>query len=197
MIENISVIIPLRPGVNINSELKTLLQRHFLNVLIINRGGRAENMNIGASRAAGTTLWFLHGDTSLSEENILALVRAVKTHPNAIHYFNLKFDARGPVRMNAVGATLRSHIFKLPYGDQGLAFPAEVFHDLGGYDETAPYGEDMLLIRKAKKNGVKICPVQSTLITSADRYRHQGWLKTTLIFQWRMWALLFRSLRHG
>lgn len=195
MIENISVIVPLRPGAKIDANLKALLRHHFSDVYIIDQGGRAKNMNVGALRAAGTTFWFLHGDTSLTEENILALTRAVKARPNAIHYFNLKFDARGPVRMNAFGANLRSRIFKLPYGDQGLAFPAHLFHDLGGYNESAPYGEDMLLVKKAKRNGIKICYVKSTLITSADRYKHQGWLKTTLMFQWRMWVLILRSLR--
>lgn len=143
--------------------------------------GRARQMNEGAKKACHSFLWFLHADSKVRFENVEVLKRALKINPTALSYFDLAFTD-GDLRMeiNALGARFRSRILGLPFGDQGFAISKKLFWDLGGYDESAPYGEDHLLVWAAKKQGVDLNPLKVSLGTSARKYLTQGWLKTTL-----------------
>jgi GT2 family glycosyltransferase len=69
----------------------------------------------------------------------------------------------------------------MPFGDQGFCISKTLFHEIGGYPEKAPYGEDLLFVWKAKETGVKLHHVPSKLITSARHYQETGWFKLTLL----------------
>jgi hypothetical protein len=106
-------------------------------------------------------------------------------------WFDLAFLEDGPrlVRLNAWGARLRSRVFGLPFGDQGLVLPAASFAALGGYDESVRYGEDHLLVWAAHAARLPVIPVGATLYTSARTYARNGWLLTTLCH----WMLTLRQ----
>jgi len=142
--------------------------------------GRARQMNEGAKEASHSFLWFLHADSQVQIENVQALKQALKANPESLSYFDLSFtDGDFRLKINAWGAWFRSRIFGLPFGDQGFVLSKKLFWDLGGYDESAPYGEDHLLVWAAKKQGVPLNPLKVPLGTSARKYLTQGWLKTT------------------
>jgi GT2 family glycosyltransferase len=151
--------------------------------------GRARQMNHGAKLSTKPFLWFLHADSGISVDAVLALQRALDLHPHALHYFDLAFHDDGPslVRLNAFGARVRSRCLGLPFGDQGLCISRDTFQRLGRFDETAAYGEDHLLVWAAHRHRVRLRRVEATITTSARKYRDDGWLATTLGHGWRTW----------
>jgi GT2 family glycosyltransferase len=153
------------------------------------RPGRARQMNLGAARSARPFVWFLHADSRLSADAIAALDRSLHSRSDALHYFDLAFQDDGPqlTRWNAVGARLRSRWLGLPFGDQGFCMRREVFRSLDGFDESAHYGEDHLLIWAARQLRIPLHNVGEKIATSARKYREGGWLHVTLRHAARTW----------
>ncbi len=151
--------------------------------------GRAQQMNYGAKLSTRPFLWFLHADSRVSANALLALERSLDTHPHGLHYFDLMFQGDGPrlVRLNAWGVRVRSRYLGLPFGDQGLSMSHEVFQRLGGFDEAVAYGEDHLLVWAAHRHRVPLHSVEAFISTSARKYRTNGWLATTIVHLWRTW----------
>jgi cellulose synthase/poly-beta-1,6-N-acetylglucosamine synthase-like glycosyltransferase len=147
--------------------------------------GRARQMNAGARTAAGAWLWFLHADTRLTPEALPALARFLDAGEPALGWFRLRFGEDGPAltRLNAWGANIRSGVFGLPFGDQGLVLPATCFAAAGGFDEAATAGEDHLLVWTLRGAGVKLSAIDAALVTSGRKYAKYGWAATT----WRHW----------
>lgn len=73
----------------------------------------------------------------------------------------------------------RSHVFDMPFGDQGLVMPRRTFSQLGGFNASLICGEDHEFIWRARHNRIPVQPVDAMLLTSARRYAQQGWWKTT------------------
>jgi GT2 family glycosyltransferase len=148
--------------------------------------GRARQMNAGARAARGRHLWFLHADSGFSRPDVEALATALREAPRALHYFNLAFDGRPRQLMylNQAGAWWRSHALGLPFGDQGFCLERDAFFALGGYDEQAAYGEDHLLVWQARRAGIEVRCTRGRIVTSARKYREQGWLRTTILHQY-------------
>lgn len=143
--------------------------------------GRARQLNAGAAAAQGEFLWFLHADTRLPPRTLPALERSLVADPDAFWFFRLRFADDGPraVRWNERGARLRSEGLGLPFGDQAFALSRALFDRLGGYDETAAYGEDHLLVWAARHRGVRLRCTGRPVITSARKYAERGWLRVT------------------
>lgn len=143
--------------------------------------GRAQQLNAGAAATSADWLWFVHADSRITAATLDALDRFVAADRDAIGYFDLRFLDDGPrlVVLNTIGATLRSRWLGLPFGDQGLLMPRRVFQALGGFDETAPGGEDHALVWAARRAGVPLVPLRAPIFTSARKYAHGGWWATT------------------
>lgn len=159
---------------------------------------RAAQMNDAARVAEGKWLWFLHADSQLREREVRALAESLARAPSALHYFDLQFfDGPALLKINEWGAAVRSRFFGMPFGDQGFCMPRKLFEELGGFCETVLYGEDHLLVWKARRNGVRLNRVPATIRTSGRKYRDQGWVKTTVRHQVLTWLQAFpRILEH-
>ncbi len=155
--------------------------------VIKTRQGRAQQQNAGAKAATREFLWFLHADSRLSERVIAALEAAIKACPEALHYYHLKFRNDGPAGMaiNEWGAWFRSEILKIPFGDQGFCLRKDIFHQIGGFAQDAPYGEDHLLVWHARQQGITLRCTGAALPTSARKYAAHGWFALTVKYQWR------------
>jgi hypothetical protein len=73
--------------------------------------------------------------------------------------FRFKTDWALPaMRLIEMAANLRSRVFKMPYGDQGLFLRSGTFWHWGGF-APVPIAEDLLLARRAAAQGrVLIAP---------------------------------------
>ena len=153
------------------------------------RGGRAAQMNFAATVATGEYLWFVHADSRPPERVAAILQDAIRVRPAALHYFDLRFyDGGWKMRLNEWGVRWRCRLFGNPFGDQAFCLSAAAFKRLGGYDETAPYGEDHLLVLRAGREGVPVRSVGAVMGTTARRYDREGWWRTVLLFQRLWWA---------
>ncbi len=166
--------------------LQQLLHRHHLRWLQADTG-RGRQMNAGAEAATGRWLWFLHADSGFGPELWVQLQQQLIRKPESLHYCQLAFmnDGPGAMKANQWGANLRSRWLGVPFGDQGFCLSKALFQRLGGYPEDAAYGEDHLLVWRARQCGVPLNEVPAPLSTSARKYRQQGWGPLTLKYQYR------------
>ncbi len=157
---------------------------------LVGPAGRARQLNLGSRECGGQWLWWLHADSLPATDALPALRRSISKAPSALHWFALAFhDGPRLSALNAAGANLRSRAFGLPFGDQGLCLRRSDFEALGGFDERCGRGEDLDLVLRARRAGIPLARVQSTLSSSARRYREQGWLRTTLSHLRGTWTI--------
>lgn len=133
------------------------------------RGGQLQR---GCAAAQGSWLLILHADTQLAP----GWTVAARTHMETGHagWGSLQFDRGG--HLFALGANLRSRLFGLPYGDQGLLLPRALYDQVGGYKDQ-PLMEDVALARALKGH---LSSAGFVAVTSAEKYRTQGWLRRSV-----------------
>ena len=143
--------------------------------------GRASQQNAGADATTAPWLWFLHADSMLAPGTLPALASLLREDTPVLAYFDLHFLDDGPalMRVNALGAWLRSRWLGLPFGDQGLVLPRATFDALGGFDTALVRGEDHDLVWRARRAGVPVRPLRAPIYTSARRYAEHGWARAT------------------
>jgi rSAM/selenodomain-associated transferase 2 len=151
-------------------------------VIISPYPSRATQMNLGASRAQGDIFLFLHADTQLPPHYPELITQTLSLPQVIAGAFPLRLNAPEKIyRLLERGINWRSRFLSLPYGDQGIFLPAEVFREVGGYP-TLPILEDFVLVRSLQKLG-KIALTADPATTSARRWQRLGILRTTLLNQ--------------
>jgi rSAM/selenodomain-associated transferase 2 len=136
------------------------------------RGGQLRR---GIAAAQGDWLLIVHADTVLARGWTEA-VRAQLLAPDTAGWFRLMFDQRGFAAGFVAGwANLRSRA-GLPYGDQGLLLHRSLYEAVGGYPDQ-PLMEDVALARALRG---RLQQLDAVAVTSAEKYRKQGWLRRGL-----------------
>lgn len=142
--------------------------------------GRGLQMNAGAATARGEILIFLHADTTLPENALEKISRALQGKDFIGGAFDLKIDSdKLFLRYISVRASHRSRLNRIPYGDQAIFIRKNYFDQISGFREI-PLMEDVDLMRRIKKDGKKIIILPDKVITSARRWESDGALYTTL-----------------
>ena len=132
------------------------------------RGGQIRR---GCDAAKSDWLLILHADTQLAPGWADAVADHMAHATPAT--FRLAYDHRGGgATITAAWANLRTWIFRLPYGDQGLLIRSETLREIGNYPDI-PLMEDVALARRLP--GITILP--TTARTSFARYAAEGWLR--------------------
>ncbi|MDH3667224.1 MAG: TIGR04283 family arsenosugar biosynthesis glycosyltransferase [Paracoccaceae bacterium] len=143
--------------------------------LITAPAGRGAQLAAGAQAARGQWLLFLHADTVLAPGWGAAVLAHVQGRPGHAGWFDLGFDAPGAgARLVAGWANLRSRLFGLPYGDQGLLISRRLYDEVGGY-APMPLMEDVDFVSRIGQSRLARLGVRAE--TSAARYRADGWLR--------------------
>lgn len=153
------------------------------------RGGRANQMNHGASKASGQVLVFLHADTRLQrgfESEIRRFLRSEKPWG----FCHIQFDADGwRYRMLRYMINLRSSLFGISTGDQVQFVKVDDFNIIGGFADQ-PLMEDVEM-SKSLKAIEKPFIITCRAITSARKWQTEGFWRTILL----MWKLRFSYWR--
>lgn len=154
-------------------------------VVVTGDPGRGGQLRRGGNAASGGWLLFLHADTHLPP-GWAAVVRDHIAGSGKAGYFRLGFRSKGAAAaVFAAGANLRSR-FGLPYGDQGLLISRELYQKTGGYPDIALM-EDVAMVRSLRGH-LQVLPHMA--LTSAKRYRQNGWLKSGMQNLWRQGRFL-------
>jgi len=141
--------------------------------------GRGAQMHAGATACCGTAMLFLHADTRLQADAMNRIKEVLRDPAVAGGAFDLGIDAPGAAyRLIESGASFRSRLTRVPYGDQALFFRRSVYFRLGGF-RPIPLMEDVDLMRRLKRAGEKIRIIRQPVRTSARRWQTEGILFCT------------------
>ena len=158
------------------------IARSLAEIIILESGGRAAQMNAGAKRASADILLFLHADTQLPDNFVDLVCQTLKSNRIIAGAFALKIGGRGrALRIVELLVKLRSRLFSLPYGDQAIFITKDNFDKAGGFAEL-PIMEDFEFVKRVKQLG-KIAIVPATVTTSGRRWQKLGVWQTTLTNQ--------------
>ncbi|MBI4558598.1 MAG: hypothetical protein HY706_13545 [Candidatus Hydrogenedentes bacterium] len=80
---------------------------------------------------------------TLSQDKVVAAAFRPCIHPSSL-----------PLKIIQAATNLRAKYLRLPYGDQALAIPAELFHQLHGFAEL-PIMEDVEILTRLRFNTPK------------------------------------------
>ena len=152
--------------------------------------GRGRQMNTGADIASGEILIFLHADTHMP---VNAFDRIRSTLQNKAYVggaFDLGIQSDKIIfKVIAMCASIRSHLTRIPYGDQAIFIRKDYFNTMGGYKEI-PLMEDVELMQRIKKRGDKIYIFSERVFTSPRRWEKEGIVYCTL----RNWIIIILYL---
>lgn len=145
--------------------------------------GRGSQLRAGAAKSRCPWMLFLHADTVLDtgwEREAAQFMERIDTGalpPKAAH-FRFRLDDLGAApRVIETGVALRTTLFRLPYGDQGMLIPRALYQEAGGYSDL-PIMEDLEFVRRLGRS--RIFGLRSYAVTSAARYRQVGYIRQTL-----------------
>ncbi len=148
--------------------------------VIVTPPGRAGQMNAGAELATGKVLLFLHGDTSLPAGYVERVFEAFGDSGVAGGAFLFGTDPDTPAgRVTETLINLRTKHMSLPYGDQAIFLPADLFDTIGGY-EGVSLMEDVRLVRQIRQHG-RLTIVPAAVQTSGRRWKSLGVIRPTVI----------------
>jgi rSAM/selenodomain-associated transferase 2 len=154
------------------------IARQFTTQVLHSRRGRAVQMNWGARHAHGDILLFLHADTLLPVAGLEAVRWALQDGAVGGAFRLAILPPTPALRLVAWGTNLRARFGQLPYGDQALFMPRQVFESLGGYDEI-PFMEDVRLVQALRQRG-RLTLLPQAVHTSGRRWQRDGVLYTTV-----------------
>ncbi len=203
----ISVIIPcLNEKANLNRLLPDLKLYDFWEIVVVDGGssdrskeialehtpnvidspvGRGIQLNIGAKNTSGEALLFLHADSIIKSDIVQSIERCLNVPENVGGAFKLKIDSdRLGLKLISSCANLRTKLFSLPYGDQGIFVRREVFDKLGGF-KNIPIMEDVDFVKRVSEAGNFVI-LDDYIYTSPRRWQQEGVVRCTL----RNWIIL-------
>jgi len=150
--------------------------------------GRGVQLARGVDAARGRYLWFVHADCRPGDGAMAALRYVLKRgEPGA---FRLRFAHAAPTfRLIEWGVRWRSRWLGLPYGDQGMFLPREVYERAGGFPDW-PLMEDVALARRVRRLGYRWCVVPQCMWTDPRRYLKTGPWRRVCKNQFLLWRFL-------
>lgn len=151
-------------------------------VLLKSEKGRAKQMNLGAKKAKGDVLYFLHADSfPPNRYDQFILDEVSKGHKAGC--FRMQFDSKH------WWLRVASWLTQFPWracrgGDQSQFITRDLFEDIGGYDESYIIYEDNILINELYKRR-QFVVINKTIRTSARLYKKIGVWK----LQYHFWII--------
>lgn len=143
--------------------------------VVSSHAGRGTQLAMGAEKATGDWLLFLHADTRLADgwQSIVeAFIRdPVNLWRAGVFRLHLDDPSKGARRIECL-ANWRSRALGLPYGDQGLLISRKFYDELHGF-QTLPIMEDVDFMRRVGRQ--RVVMLDADAITSPTRYQRDGY----------------------
>lgn len=157
-------------------------------VLACETRSRAAQMNVGARKALGNVLYFVHADT-IPPDSFAQDIAHELGNGSVMGCYRYQFDSpRKILRFNAY--FVRFQWLWCQGGDKTFFIRREIFEEFKGYDERFVVMEEYDFLRRAmKKYGLRV--LSKYVRISARKYRHNSWLRVQLanvgaftLFRW-------------
>ncbi len=146
-------------------------------LILSSLNGRGSQLNLGAQKAKGSTLIFLHADTELPKNCDTFIDEAFKNEKVQVATFKMKFDIDNRILNFYSWFTKFDSVFTR-FGDCGIVVRKNYFNAGNRFPEWKIF-EDVQYLRTArKKAGVFTLPCFVT--TSARRFLQNGFIRTQL-----------------
>lgn len=163
-----------------SSDGTTAIAREHGVTIVTARPGRGTQLSAGGAAATAAWLLFLHADTTLTPGWVPEVRQFIETSGQRAHraaVFRLRLDDPAlAARCLDQVVVWRTRLLGLPYGDQGLLIPTELYRSIGGFADI-PIMEDVDLARRLGRR--RLVLLRSAAVTSAVRYRNDGYLRRT------------------
>jgi rSAM/selenodomain-associated transferase 2 len=153
---------------------------------------RAYQLNLGARKAGGEVLLFLHADTVLPEGALDRIVHRLQDPQIVGGAFARRYASPSRLlRLTCLLARWRNRLIGWHLGDQAMFVRRGVFFQLGGFREVDLF-EDLDFSRRLKKFG-QLVTLLPCVTSSSRRFMSAGPARTTL----RDFFLTMRYLLRG
>ena len=149
--------------------------------VLLGAAGRARQMNLGASVAAGPYVCFLHADTFPAFDDA-ALLRAMDGARWGVCRVHLR-GSRRSLRVIAAFMNMRSRLSHVATGDQMLIVERSFFHAQGGFADI-PLMEDVEICKRLRRQAPPRV-LSLAVSTSGRRWESRGVVSTVVL----MWSL--------
>jgi rSAM/selenodomain-associated transferase 2 len=151
--------------------------------------GRGSALCIGAGRARGHILLFLHADSIFPAGGLQRIDETLSADAGLIGgNFRLLFDGGSGFSKWLTGFYAQIRWLGFYYGDSGIFVRRRVYDALGGFRPIAVM-EDWDFVRRLERFGRTCCIAEPSLITSSRRFqgRHPaeivyGWVKLHFLY---------------
>ena len=153
-----------------NSRIAFLKKK--LNFVVTNPS-RGLQLRKGAEASNTKWLLFLHADTKLNKKNIYEIYSfMLAKNSNKVGFFKIRYRNKFILaNLFSIWANLRTKIFKLPFGDQGLLISRYYYFKLGGHPKEKIMEDLEFILKVPKKNRLLL---NSKISTSFKKFEKNG-----------------------
>jgi rSAM/selenodomain-associated transferase 2 len=158
-------------------------------LVVVGERSRSKQMNLGAARATGDVLLFLHADCTLEAGAVAEAEQLVRRRGVAGGCFRMQVAAPG-LLFRSIGAcaTARTRLTGIVYGDQGLFVRRDQFERLGGFPPLRLM-EDLGFSACLRRHG-RVVVAGRHIFVSPRRWLRMGLIQQTL----RNWTLTLLAI---
>jgi rSAM/selenodomain-associated transferase 2 len=150
------------------------------------RANRGLQLNLGAQRARGVALLFLHADSCLPPGALAAVEALLSSRADVVGgCFTMRLDSRSPMcRLAAWGGDLYHRTGRPLFGDRAVFVRRGAFETVGGFREL-PIMEDVDFGRRLRRlrgredgaGGARLAMLPGPVVTSARAFERLGTLR--------------------
>lgn len=149
--------------------------------VILDKKGRALQMNSGVSFAKSEILLFLHADTFIPIVALKSIENNLTNNGFIGGCLTQRIDKIGAIyRFLETFGNLRARISKVFYGDQGIFVKRDIFFQIGGFP-AVPIMEDILFTKRLRQAG-KAIVLKDKIFVSARRWEKKGIIRTVILY---------------
>lgn len=140
--------------------------------------GRAKQMNLGATKARGDVLYFIHSDT-LPPVSFKTDIEEAINNGFEMGCYRFKFDSNHPLLKINSFFTRFSNMWSRG-GDQSLFIKKQIFESLAGYKEEFVIMEEYDLLRRARDLNCTFIIMPKDIVVSARKYDDNNYFRVQI-----------------
>lgn len=159
-----------------------------LKIIHLEKAGLPEQLNKGASVAAGNALIFLHADCRLSSDGLEKIENTFNRFPGLVGgAFTMKVEGeRFFYNILSAGGNFYCKIKKIFFGDRAIFVRRNVFNELSGFRDLA-FMSDFDFSKRMKREG-KVNLLKGPVVSSGRKFEKEPFYRIIYLTFWSLAA---------